>query len=600
MTEPSDEQWRIIGAPIGPVSVIACAGSGKTFTAVRRLVQMRRWLGDNRGRVALLSFSNIAVTAFRQEYQSLNNGAPGRVAHDRVEIDTLDGFITTNVLRPHAHRTMGAEQAAFLVLGGEAFLHNFRVQLARHPGDIARVKVGIDRGDVCFWYSERDLPLRLDTAQVTRLVHRLGRVGAYTHELGRYWCYRTLAEQPGILRALARRFPHILIDEAQDIGTMHQAIIEQLVGAGCQVSLIGDPHQGIYEFAGADGKFLTHYGQREGISGLELTRNFRSVPAILELANRLSGRADSAERGAPDTAHGTFFVPYQNAEREHLIAAFHAAVLAAKLKLERSAVLCRGRDVADTLAGNEGAPGQGAVKSFAQAAILRDQHQDYLGAFNLVATSIVGLLNDPPKRLVARITQPARYPADKALRRLVWAFVRNPNLGLPAATLRGETQWHPLLLERTRALLGKIAQDHGLASAGNLGNRLAKRYLPDTPLSAAAGIAASHDVPRIRVYTVHKAKGESLDAVLYLANREHASALLAGVDSEIGRIGYVAVTRARNLLWLGVPANALEELRPRLEARGFRQLIVVDGAHGSRPTVGVTGNGEDDRSNRCG
>jgi hypothetical protein len=57
--------------------------------------------------------------------------------------------------------------------------------------------------------------------------------------------------------------------------------------------------------------------------------------------------------------------------------------------------------------------------------------------------------------------------------------------------------------------------------------------------------------------------------VLYLANKEHASALLAGVDTEVGRIGYVAATRARNLFWLGVPANTLEELRPALLARGF-------------------------------
>lgn len=80
---------------------------------------------------------------------------------------------------------------------------------------------------------------------------------------------------------------------------------------------------------------------------------------------------------------------------------------------------------------------------------------------------------------------------------------------------------------------------------------------------------------RIRVDTVHQAKGESLDAVLYLATKEHVSALLAGVDSEVGRIGYVAATRARNLLWLGMPANALAELRPALLARGFQEAGVA-------------------------
>ncbi len=572
MTQPSAEQLQIIGAPLAPMSVIACAGSGKTFTAVRRLAQMRRDLGDHRGRVALLSFSNVAVDTFRREYQNLVHEAAAGLAHYRVEIGTLDSFIAGNVLRPHAYRTMGAQQAAFLVTGGEAFLGGFRFQTDKYPREITMMQVGIDNGGVYFCYSDNDRTCRLDTAQATNLVHRLGRVGAYTHNLGRYWCYRTLADQPGILRALARRYPHILIDEAQDIGTVHQAIIEQLVDAGCQVSLIGDPNQGIYEFAGASGAFLRQYGQREGVNGLGLTKNYRSVPPILDLANRLSSRADTADRVAPDTTNGTFFVPYRNAERQNLIAAFQAAVLTAELKLECSAVLCRGREMADTLAGNEGAPGQGTVRSLAQAAILRDRHQDYLGAFKLVATSIVGLLADPPRGLVARITQPLGSPDDWALRRLVWTFTRNSDSGLPAATLTGDTQWHSRLLERTRALLAQVAQDYGLPSTDNLGNKLARRGLPNAPLMAGADLAANEDVGRIRVDTVHQAKGESLDAVLYFANREHANALLAGVDTEVGRIGYVAVTRARNLLWLAIPASSLAELRPVLLERGFREL----------------------------
>lgn len=570
MTQPSSEQLQIIEAPLAPMSVIACAGSGKTFTAVRRLAQMRRQLGNHRGRVALLSFSNVAVDTFRHEYQQLTRDTPGRFGHDRVEIDTLDSFITVNVLRPHAYRTMGAQQAAFLVMGGEAFLNGFKFNTNTYPREITTMQVGVENGEFYFYYADNDDTPRLNTAYASGLVNRLGRVGAYTHNLGRYWCHRTLAEQPAILRAFARRYPHILIDEAQDIGTVHRAIVEQLVGAGCQVSLIGDPNQGIYEFAGANGAFLTQYGQRPGVNARSLTKNYRSVPAILELANRLSTRADTADRSAPGATHGAFFVPYRNADRENLVAAFQAAIAAADLKAERSAVLCRGRDMADRLAGNRSAPGQGIVKNLAQAAVLRDHRRDFLGAYKLVSTCIVGLLADPPQGLVARITQPARYPDDRPLHRLVWAFTRNPDSGLPAAALPGDTHWHPQLLEKTRALLAAIERDHGLASAGNLGNKLARRGLTNAPLIGAVDLAAESDQPRMRVDTVHQAKGESLDAVLYLANREHVNALLAGVDTELGRIGYVAVTRARNLLWLGVPANALEELRPTLLACGFQ------------------------------
>lgn len=571
MKELSAEQMAIIDAPLEPMSVVACAGSGKTRTAVLRLAKIRRQLGDQRGRVALLSFSNVAVDTFRQSYQSLAQNLSPSIGRDCVEIDTLDGFITGNILRPHAHRTMGAKQAPFLVTGSESFLNGFTFKTSTYPLSIAKMQVGMRNGVAYFYHANNDQTAELDTTYAVGIVHRLGRTGAYTHNLGRYWCYRVLLEQPAILRVLVHRYPHILIDESQDIGTLHQAIIELLIKAGTQISLIGDPHQGIYEFAGANGEFLTQYGQHAGVKGYGLTRNYRSVPAILTLANKLSARADTANRQAPETPHGAFMVAYKNAEREHLITAFQAAVLAAGLKVERSAVLCRGRDLADKLAGNDAPSGQGIVKGFVKAAILRDKRQDYLGAFKSATTCIVGLLADPPQGLVAMITQPSRYPEARSLRRTIWNFTRNPDTGLPGASLTADAQWHPRLLVRTKALLVLLEQKYGLAAADNLGNKLSKKSLPNTPLMASGDLATEQDA-RIRVDTVHQVKGESLDAVLYLATKDHVTALLAGVDTEVGRIGYVAVTRARNLLWLGVPTTALAELRPALHAHGFQDI----------------------------
>lgn len=570
MNELSPEQQAIIDAPLEPLSVVACAGSGKTRTAVRRLVEVRRRLGDHRGRVALLSFSNVAVDTFRENYQKLTQDLPAGIGRDRVEIDTLDSFITSNILRPHAHRTMGSSQAAFLVTGSEPFLNGFMVKTSAYPLIITKMEVGFRNGAVSFYYANNDQVTALSTPYALGLVNRLGKTGAYTHALGRYWCHRVLEEQPAILRALVRRYPHILIDESQDIGTLHQAILEQLIVAGAQISLIGDPHQGIYEFAGANGNFLKQYAQRPGIKSHVLTHNYRSVPSILTLANKLSARADTAERLAPGTPHGAFFIPYKNTQRDALITAFQAEVLNAGLELDQSAVVCRGRELADKLAGNDEKVGQGIVKSFAKAAVLRDKRQDYLNAFKIVVSCVVGLLADPPQGLISMLMQPTRYPEVRPLHREIWNFARNQDSGLPSSLLIADTQWHPLLLTRAKALLKKLQSEYDLVATDNVGNKLAKKGLPNTPLMSIGSLADTQG-PRIRVDTVHKVKGESLDAVLYLAKKEHIAALLTGVSTEVGRIGYVAVTRARNLLWLGVPANALKELRSELLACGFME-----------------------------
>ena len=111
----------------------------------------------------------------------------------------------------------------------------------------------------------------------------------------------------------------------------------------------------------------------------------------------------------------------------------------------------------------------------------------------------------------------------------------------------------------------------GFKPVANLGNKLSKKALLNLPLVSAEDLADS-DAIAMRIDTVHKAKGESLDAVLYIATKEHAQALLAGVSTEVGRIGYVAATRARDLLWVAVPHNSLKDLRPQFLVKGFKEV----------------------------
>ncbi len=574
----SAEQQAIIDAPLAPLAVVACAGSGKTHTAVHRLLEIRRQMKDSRGRSILLSFSNIAVKTFRDIYHPLASTSLKDASRSRVEIDTIDGFITTNILRPHTSRTMGCNRTPFLVSGFEPFLQNrdfqFWAQPATGPAfpvqrvDIESVIANINGTAVQFHFRMHKALLPINNGAAA--VRRLGTIGAYTHSLGQYWALRTLQQQPLILKALAHRYPHILIDEAQDIGTLHQAILRELSNAGSQISLIGDPHQGIYDFAGADGGFLSGYGSQENVLSYTLTRNFRSVPSVVEAANTLSSREDTAERTKPELANGCYFIGYKKAEREKLIVAFQAEVLAAGLDLTNSAIVCRARATAENVAGTDAPMGQGIVKSFARAAVLRDKRQDYLGAFKTVAGCIVGLLKNSPDGLLASIMRPTQ-DSEIALRREIWKFARSSTDGLPDAKLLADTQWHPLLVTRVRLLLESLQKRFALPTADNLGNKLAKTAMPNTSLMAIPDLATEPQA-MLRIETVHKVKGEGLDALLYLAEKEHAAALLAGVDTELGRIGYVAVTRARNLIWLAVPVKALEELRPSFVARGFLEV----------------------------
>jgi hypothetical protein len=77
------------------------------------------------------------------------------------------------------------------------------------------------------------------------------------------------------------------------------------------------------------------------------------------------------------------------------------------------------------------------------------------------------------------------------------------------------------------------------------------------------------------VDTVHQSKGESLDAVLYIATaKDHIRNMLDGTNTEIGRIGYVALTRARYLFVLAVPKTNIKEFEPELKSLGLKEWKV--------------------------
>lgn len=565
----SPEQQAIVDLPLSPIAVTACAGSGKTKTAVHRLAAMRK-RHDGPGLIALLSFSNVAVDTFRKEYAALLRSSPMIGRSSMVEIDTMDGFITANVLRPHGHRVMKCKRAPYLVDGREGFLNSFTV----FDGKISRPTADIDVvcNGVGFLYTIGRNAAALMANRAEAALSKLAATGAYTHSAGRYWVLRVLREEPFVLRALARRYPHILVDEAQDIGPEHQAILELLIGAGSMVSLIGDPHQGIYEFARADGAFLREYGTRDSVSAHSLTVNYRSLPGIVLVANKLTHRQDSAKRTAAVDRTIAYYMPFKVAERDNTLASFRSLLGAATIESTKGVVLCRSADWTAEWSGEMDGQGVGVVRCLADAAISRDKMRKFHQAFTQTCIGLTGLLTAKHGSLSSQLARPADNGM-RRLRRLIWSFVRDPATGLPSSSLVASTVWHPLLLMRTQALISTMVTEFGFEAAENLGQRLAKKKLETRPLVADSGLADDVEAA-FRTSTVHKVKGESLDAVLYVAKKSHVRAFLDGTGTEDGRIGYVALTRARDLFVLAVPENCLPEFEAELQAVGLKRVGV--------------------------
>ncbi|MCO6479779.1 MAG: RecQ family ATP-dependent DNA helicase [Phaeodactylibacter sp.] len=79
----------------------------------------------------------------------------------------------------------------------------------------------------------------------------------------------------------------LVIDEAQDMNADEFALVDILMekNEGLRVIAVGDDDQNIFEFRGADSRYLTALIERRQATKYELTANFRSCPQIVAFAN---------------------------------------------------------------------------------------------------------------------------------------------------------------------------------------------------------------------------------------------------------------------------------------------------------------------------
>ena len=103
-----------------------------------------------------------------------------------------------------------------------------------------------------------------------------------------------LRDHLAVRARLSERYRFLLIDELQDTDPVQMELVELLCGAGLtegKLFAVGDVNQSIYRFRGADVHQFQNLRRRMPEDGRQdLSRNYRSQPAILDFANALFRR----------------------------------------------------------------------------------------------------------------------------------------------------------------------------------------------------------------------------------------------------------------------------------------------------------------------
>jgi DNA helicase-2/ATP-dependent DNA helicase PcrA len=108
--------------------------------------------------------------------------------------------------------------------------------------------------------------------------------------------WRAALADPAAGPALRGLFDAVLVDEYQDVNAVQADIVRRLRPGGAGLTCVGDDAQAIYAFRGADPAHLRDLGAEfPDLSVVRLVRNYRSRHAILRLANTVRPQHEGLE-----------------------------------------------------------------------------------------------------------------------------------------------------------------------------------------------------------------------------------------------------------------------------------------------------------------
>ncbi|HXN14865.1 MAG TPA: ATP-dependent helicase, partial [Usitatibacter sp.] len=384
---------------------------------------------------------------------------------------------------------------------------------------------------------------------------------------------------------------HLLIDEAQDIDALQLQWIEHHLRAGAELFAVADDDQAVYGFRRALGfKGMKRLSAASGAVSLTLTTNYRSHAELVEYSQQLIShncyREPKDTNAARGPGGGIAYLRYPDAEAQAADIVLHVG------SLEGSwGILARNRHLfydAQAFLPSAGIRARMIGPSvwkerpvrllfvlLAMAAGLRVRpaardallgwlnvcHQD----LEMVHSMKLAPWGLPPANLARRKTRIASRALAELMARLpVWCELA-ADAGRAELAIEGAGEWLCQQLERLDKPMGRRRRDLtlvGIARSalrrmdGSFGERALSIRKFDTQDAHGAVVLS----------TFHGAKGLEWDNVWLLSVEAAVMPYQHASTEEERRLFYVAMTRARDRLFIssrrGVPSEFLYEAFP--------------------------------------
>ena len=282
----------------GPLCVLAGAGTGKTRAITYRIAHGVATGAYQPTQVLAVTFTARAAGEMRSRLTDL--GVPGvqaRTFHSAA-LRQLTYFWPTAIggrrpaIQSHKASLVGAA-ARRLGLGGDrALMRDLagEIEWAKVtmtlPEDYVQAAAAAGRAEVA----------GLDAATVAGVLAAYEEAkterGVIDFEDVLLLMVGILLDREDIAAQVRGQYKHFVVDEYQDVSPLQQHLLDLWLGRRRQLCVVGDASQTIYSFTGATPEFLTGFASRyEGARTVRLSRDYRSTPQVVSLANRVLARS---------------------------------------------------------------------------------------------------------------------------------------------------------------------------------------------------------------------------------------------------------------------------------------------------------------------
>lgn len=590
-------QSEAVKATEGRVRVVAGAGSGKTRVLAHRYAFLVNELGISPGNILCLTFTNKAA----QEMKS-------RIAR-MVDRGSVNDFICTihsfcvKFLRREIYRigypknftVLDEEDAKSLA---KQAMEEFGVDRRKLTAERFLTKVAALKGYNIDAYIQRHLlPASSPECpdELVRYIRLQLKHYALDYDDLIYFTIYILNHFEDARRYWTDKLNYIMVDEVQDCSSDDWKLLNILASGHGNLFVVGDPDQAIYEWRGANPKIFVDF---KAATDVILNENYRSTPDILEIANSIiSNNRNRVPKELYTMRLNERRPAYRHAASEREEAEFIADTIEKGLKngesardfaiLYRSSFLSRGLEQV-LLKRKINYSVWGGVRFFE-----RKEIKDVTSYLRLIASdnddmAFSRIINLPARKFGNASLANLRTMAEQhkvSLMTMLRSAVYTPKFNRPQFrefislidTLRTLSTQIPvseltdkLLVDSRLADLYRMDErEDRLENIAELINsmkeyelshdedddRLLDAYLQEIALYT--NVDAANDKDKVRLMTIHQSKGLEFPTVFITGLTEgvfpnHRSIRERRKDGEEEerRLMYVAVTRARKMLYL--------------------------------------------------